>query len=253
MGIIRAAIGALTALTVAAGAGCADTSLSGPNSPASPARLHPTLIPTPNQSNAVWVVAPLGLNVHNQPDLNSDKVATISPGNELLVTGSRKQGSQSWLHVKTQSGSTQGWIVDQPDLVSHREVKQQSDAQDGYSILYPAGWTLQDGNPATFTAPPGDPHAGKLVVQVADDVSKLPPVPLNGGKESSQNESTQPIEVYGVTAFISVYQGTDGSWEFLVEKKIGSKVYLFDFQQPGRAQPDQTQFQQLLASVIVTG
>lgn len=253
MRIIRAVIGALTVLAVATAAACSDSSLSpsGPGAAASSAR-HPTLLPTPNQSNAVWVLAPLGLNVHSQPDLGAAKVTTIAPGTELFVVGSRKQGSQTWLHVKTQSGATDGWVVDQPDLVIHREVQLQNDSQDGYSILYPAGWTLQSGNPATITAPAGDPAGGKLVIQVANDVSQLPSVPLGGGKESPTNESTQPIEVYGVTAFISVYQATDGSWEFVVEKKIGSRVYLFDFQQPNRTQPDQTLYQQMLASVAVT-
>jgi Bacterial SH3 domain len=224
--------------------------------PASSTR-YPTPLPSatsPGQTGAaVWVLTSVGVNVRSKPDQTADKVATLGQGAKLLVQTSQKKGSQTWLHVKSTSGQTDGWVLDDPQLVIHREVKEYDDPQSAYTFLYPAGWTSQPGNPVTFTAPTGDPAGGALMVQYADDATKLPPVPLSPGKESPQNEPSKPVEVYGVTAFVAVYQTTSGGWEYVVEKKIGSRAFLFDFKHPNATQPDVSLFVQLLSSVIVSG
>jgi hypothetical protein len=199
----------------------------------------------------VWVLSPVGLNIRTKAAESSDKVATATQGDKLLVEGSTRNGKQTWLHVQSESGATKGWVLDEPALVIHREVKRYTDP--AYTFLYPAGWTVQSGNPATFTAPPGDPDGGILTVQYGDDVSKLPAVPLHPGRESGADEPKQPIEVYGVTAFPAVYKlNGNGGWEFLVEKKIGARVFLFDLTQAQRQQPDPSLFDQMLAGVTVT-
>lgn len=218
---------------------------------------HPTPLPsgggtTAEQGGAaVWVMSPVGVNIHTKADEQSDKIATATQGDKLFVKGSKRNGKQTWLQVQSESGATKGWVVDDPTLVIHREIKRYTDP--AYTFLYPAGWTVQGGNPATFTAPTGDPNAGVLTVQYGDDVTKLPGVPLHPAKESGENEPKDPIEVYGVTAFVAVYQLTNnGGWEYLIEKKIGSRVFLFDFTQAGRQQPDISLFTQLLSSVTVS-
>jgi hypothetical protein len=160
-------------------------------------------------------------------------------------------GSQTWLQIHSEGGQAQGWVLDDPSLVIHREVKQYSDPQGVFSILYPASWSAEQGNPAVFTAPNGDPQAGILKIQTGNDISNLPPLPMSPGHEAPVDEPTQPIEVSGVTAFIAVYKSDDGGWEYAVEKKIGNHVVLFDFQQPRSAAPDLTLYRQLLTSATV--
>jgi hypothetical protein len=243
-----------------AAAGIAGCSLSpgpsGQSGGAASSSRHPTPLPSAaggRGGSAVWVLSAVGLNVHGKADETADRVTTLGQGARLLVEGSQKKGSQVWLHVKSESGQTEGWVLDDPQLVIHREIKEYDDPQSAYAFFYPTGWVAQPGNPATFTAPGGDPTGGVLAIQYADDVAKLPQVPLSPGRESSGNEPSKPIEVYGVTAFPAVYQTTGGGWEYLVEKKIGSRVFLFDFKHPDRPQPDVTLFEQLLSSVTVAG
>jgi hypothetical protein len=209
--------------------------------------------PSPSATNAVWVLSSVGANIRSRPDPNSDRVATLGVGTKLLILGSEHVRATTWLHVRSESGQTEGWVLNDPDLVIHREVKQRNDPQAVYSILYPADWSVDEGNPTTFTAPQGDPQAGIFRIQAADDISQLPSLPLSPGKEAPTSEPTKPVEVYGVTSFIAVYHSSDGGWEFAVEKKISNHVFLFDFQQPKRPSPDLTLFQQMLDSVTVTG
>lgn len=217
---------------------------------------HPTPLPSDTASQdqtgaAVWVLSPVGINVHTRADQQSAHVTTLTQGTKLLVQSQKRAGTQNWLQVQTESGATKGWVLDDSQLVIHREVKRFTDP--AFTFLYPAGWTAQAGNPATFSAPSGDPDKGVLVVQYADDVNQLPKPPLHPGQESTTNEPKNPIEVYGVTAFVAVYQlSGNGGWEYLIEKKIGAKVFLFDFTDAQRQQPDISLFQQLLASVTVT-
>jgi Bacterial SH3 domain len=248
--IIRAAAVALAGLAAA----CNPLASSPPyqsSLPASAVR-HPTPLPSAYTSSAVWVLSPVGINVRSKPDQASDKVATLAQGSKLLVKGSQKTGSQTWVHVRSESGQTDGWVLDDPDLVIHREVKQYSDVQATFATLYPTGWTVEPGNPTTFTAPNGDPEAGIFKIQSSDDPAHLPTLPLSPGKETPSAEPSQPIEVSGVTAFITVYHSDDGGWEYVVEKKIGTHVFLFDLQQAKRPQPDATLFRQLLDSITVS-
>jgi hypothetical protein len=217
---------------------------------------HPTPLPSGSAQGeqggaAVWVLSPVGINVRARADKSADRIATLTQGEKLLVQSTRGPGSSRWLQVRTESGATKGWVLDDPTLLIHREVKRATDP--AYSLLYPAGWTPQAGNPATFTAPAGDPDRGVLVVQYADDVAQLPKVPLHPGQESGADEPKDPVLVYGVTTFPAVYKlSGEGGWEYLVEKKIGAKVFLFDFTHPQRKQPDIGLFEQVLASVTVT-
>jgi Bacterial SH3 domain len=203
--------------------------------------------PTPELTKA-WVLTPLGLNVRQDADLQSTRLSTLPQSLEMEVTESRKVGGQTWLHVRAQSGRVEGWVLDSPELVIHRAVAQHIDA--GWSVLFPDKWAFKEGNPATFTSPPSDPDGGLLLIQTGDDPARLLGTPLASGKEV---RAEAPIEVYGKTTFITIYQLEAGGFEFATTVKSDSKkAFLFDFRQSARAEADTTLFKQLLSSVTLT-
>ena len=87
-------------------------------------------------------------------------------------------GAGTWLHVKSQSGQVEGWVLDSPETVIHREMAQHVE-QSAYSNLFPAEWQLNSGNPATMTAPSGGAEQATLLIQTAADPNQLraPAVP----------------------------------------------------------------------------
>jgi hypothetical protein len=204
-------------------------------------------------SNAVWVVSAVGLNVRSAPDVNSTRLTTVSVSVKLNVSEKRSVGSETWLHVKTESGAVEGWVLDRPDLVIHRQVSLHVEQGTGYSILFPAEWSPVSGNPATFTGP-SSPDGGSLLVQTSDDLTKLMGTPISPGHELRQEA---PIEVYGQTTYLTVYKLDAGGFEFDLKLQFPkTKVaYLFDFKQPGSGsdQADTSLFKTLLASVVVPG
>lgn len=202
-------------------------------------------------ANAVWVVSAVGLNIHSDPNVNAARVATVAQGVRLDVSEKRAVGSSTWLHVKPEGGSVEGWVLDQPDLVIHRAVSQHVESSIGYSILFPADWSPVSGNPATFTGSSG-PDGGSMLVQTADDTSKLMAIPISPGHELRQES---PIEVYGRTTYLTVFKVDAGGFEYDVKLQFPKSrvAYLFDFKQPSGSNADTTLFRQLLDSVIVPG
>jgi len=202
-------------------------------------------------ANAVWVVSAVGLNVRSAPDLQATRVATLTQGVRLDISERRTAGSDAWLHVKSAGGNVEGWVLDRPDLVIHREVSQHVEQATGYSVLFPSEWSPVSGNPATFTGPSGA-GGGSMLIQTADDVAKLMPTPISPGREVRQES---PIEVYGRTTFITLYRLDAGGFEYDVKVQFpkSKMAYLFHFKQPGGGDPDTSLFKQLLASVIVPG
>jgi hypothetical protein len=194
--------------------------------------------------NSVWVLSPLGVNVRAAPDKQAERVTGIAQGARLDITESRKVGTDTWLHVKTQSQQFEGWVLDDPANVTHRAMSQHIE-DSGYSNLFPAEWQLSSGNPATMTAPPGDPEGAVLLIQTADDVAKLPTPPLNPGREVDN----QPVDIYGATATLRVYRLDAGGYEFAARTKCKKNAYLVDYKQAKKDQADLTLFRTLLASV----
>ncbi len=233
-----------------AAAGCLTSAPSGRS--ASAPRIIVTEGPTAVTAalEPVWVLTPVGLNVRAEPDPQSQRVATLTQGAKLDVQQSRKFGTQTWLRVRSQSGQVDGWVLDDPDLVIHRAVSQHVESTAGYSNLFPATWTLKSGNPATMTSPPSDPEGGSLLIQSTDDVDKLLATPDSAGKELRQES---PIEVYGKTTYLTVYQLDAGGYEFAVRVKFAKSAYLFLYKQSARPQADTSLFKTLLSSVIVPG
>jgi hypothetical protein len=222
-------------------------------STASAPRVQVTELPPKSGLTAtrVWVLSTVGLNVRSAPDPGADRITTLTQAAQLDISEKRTVGQDTWLHVKTQSGQYEGWVVDRPDLVIHRAVALHVEQGSGYSILFPAEWSPASGNPATFTGSSG-PDGGSLLVQTADDPAKLTALPTAAGKEVRQES---PVEVYGRTTFLTIYKSDSGGFEYAVKVQFPkTKVaYLFDFKQQSGNEADTSLFKQLLSSVIVPG
>jgi hypothetical protein len=241
----------LLALALLAVAACTFNPPSGGGTASAP-RVNVTEVPRSGAStNTAWVLSTVGLNIHSAPDTQASRVATVEQAVRLNISEKRMVGSDTWLHVKTEAGNAEGWVLDRSDLVIHREVSLHVEQGTGYSILFPADWSPVSGNPATFTGPTSV-GGGSMLIQTSDDTTKLMPTPISPGRELRQES---PIEVYGRTTFATVYRSDAGGFEFSVKLQFPkTKVaYLFDFKQPGGADADTSLFKQLLGSVIVPG
>jgi len=189
------------------------------------------------------------VNIRAQPDTAATRVTTLTQGAKLDVQEQRQVSGATWLHVKSASGQIDGWVLDRADLVIHVDVSQHFEGA-GWSTLFPSAWTLQTGNPTTFTAPPSDPAGGALLVQMAASADKLLATPTSPGQEIRQES---PIEVYGKTTYLTVYKLNSG-WEFVVKLTYDAqRAFLFDYKQSARPDADTSLFKQLLTSVIVQG
>ena len=245
--IIRLTVsGALGLLFAAA---CVINPSSNPGA-ASAGRIAVTELPKSGPASAVWVVSPVGLNIHSSPDVNSTRIATVAQGVRLDISEKSAVGADTWLHVKSEGGNAEGWVLDRPDLVIHRQVSQHVEGS-GWSILFPSEWSPVSGNPATFTGSSG-PTGGSMLIQTADDPAKLMPTPISPGHELRQES---PIEVYGRTTYLTVFKSDAGGFEFDVKTQFPKTkiAYLFNFKQPTGTDADTSLFKQLLASVIVPG
>ena len=249
--IIRSAPRPLLSLALAGGlatafgtlAACGGGSPGAAASPASPTSAKSSATPTP-AGNTVWVVATVPVKLHGAPDRTSAQAALLEWGSQLTVSESQKPGPETWLHVKTDGGS-EGWVLDDPEIVSHRAVAKK--ISDTYRLLYPSEWTVVGGNPLTFTSAHGAPEAATLVIQTADEVGKLPVLPLTPGAPSGDDS----IQVGDKTYTMHFWKSADGGAEAAVSFKEGGTAYLFDLKQKGRATPDRALFKSVLQTVIL--
>ena len=244
--IIRgASLASLTAAAVWLGA-CSGG--SGNARPPATATAALTARPSPSasvQAGPVWVLTPVGLNMRASPDTSAERLATLQQGVELDVLD-QQQGAQTWLKVRGHdSGTVVGWVLDSPDLLIHRPVSLHFDPNQGWSTLFPTDWTLSNsGSQTTFTG------SGQLLsVVTGNDIANLPAPPLSAGQEVRQES---PVEIYGKTTYITVYQLGSGGFEYDSSAKFSSKALLFSFRDTAARTGDTGLFKQLLASVIVT-
>ncbi len=240
------------ALLLLLAAGCTLNPSSNGVSTASAPRVQVTEVPRSGATaSSVWVVSTVGLNVRGAPDPQAAVVTTLTQSARLDISEKTTVGSDAWLHVRTESGQFQGWVLDRPDLVIHRSVSLHVEQGTGYSLLFPSEWSPTSGNPATFTGP-STPDGGTLLVQTAADPKGLTPAPTAPGHELRQEA---PIEVYGITTYLTIYKSDQAGYEYTAKVLFPkTKVaYLFDYKQPGGSSPDTTLFKQILDSVIVPG
>ncbi len=192
----------------------------------------------------MWVLAPVGLRVHTDHATTSQTLAMASRGTQLDVLGSSTASDGAWLRVRGHEGATEGWVKDDPDLVTRRAMQFYSASVDGWSMLYPAGWQAQPGNPATLS---GD--GLKLTVQFASDPAALLAMPGSPG-HAVRDEG--PVEAYGVTVFLTVFALDSGGFEYAVRVRVSpNKVYQFRMADPGKT-ADTLLFRQMLDSSVLS-
>jgi hypothetical protein len=192
------------------------------------------------------VLATLGLRLHQAPDPAAAVVTVLRPGAQLDVTGTQSVGGTNWLHVHAHtSPDIDGWVVDDPQLLTDIPMQQHEDPDLGYSLLFPTSWAYQPGGPkvAFFTSADG---SQKLTLQVASSVDQLPPVPTSPGQLDHQEG---PLDVYGQSPLLSYYKLDAGGYELdLSFLWATGRAYGFVFRS---AQPDATLLKVILASVII--
>ena len=201
----------------------------------------PSAVPTGPTS--AWVLSPVGLNLRAQPSASSTRLGTLARGVQLDVLGTQGAGGASWLHVRGHDGSgTDGWVLDDPELVIHRAVNLHFDSTAGWSLLFPAEWTLKTGTPTEFSGP-----GQVLQVWTSPQTQGLPDSPGAPGKEVRDEG---PVVVYSTTTFITVYQLDAGGFEYDDRVKVADNRYFhFRFRDSGPT-PGTALFKQLLASVL---
>lgn len=248
-GIIGARFsGSLLAASLLLASACG---LGGGPSANSPGRASDTTIlhtPTPSASAAapasVWVLTPVGLRVHSDHSTSAQTLTTAARGVQLDVLGTATDSDGAWLKVQGHNGTTQGWVKDDPDLVTRRAMTFYSDSADGWSMLYPSDWQAQVGNPATLTG-----GGQKLTVQFGSDPNALLPIP-GGGGHAVRDEG--PVEAYGVTVFFTVYALDKGGFEYDARVRVSaSRVYGFQMTDPSPS-ADTTLFRQMLDSTVLS-
>lgn len=206
--------------------------------------------PSPVNVDQVWVLSNVGLNLRSDAGTSAQSIGQVNWGERLVVSETRDVGADRWLHVKRSTGE-EGWVVGRfkgEDTVATHAMSQHFADGGLYHNLFPADWALQKGDPATFTAPPSDQSRSILLIQTADDSSKLQPTPLMPGKPVRDQG---PVLVYGVTEYYTIYHLDGGGFEFDLKMQASKTGYLFDFRQAG-SQPDPALFEALLGTVVLT-
>ena len=210
------------------------------------ASASPTASPASAVAASYWVLATLGLRLHQAPDPASTVVTVIRPGAQLDATEARSVNSTSWVHVHAHSSADiDGWVVNDPLLLTSTAMQQHDDAGLGYSLLFPTAWTYSSGGPAAsfFIAADGKQ---KLTLTTADTIAHLPPEPTSAGKADHEEG---PLDVYGKSPILTYYKLDAGGWELALSILwTTGRAFGFVFRTP---QADSTLLKQILASVII--
>lgn len=247
--IIKAAIG--LAILLAVGTGCdlnppEPSGGGGPQVLASPVVLGASPSPTARPPG-VWVVAVLGLNVHQEPALTAAVIGTAAQGSELDLKQTRTVGNQTWLDIAAADGSISGWVLDQPDLVIHQPVNLHIDSDQSWSMLFPSAWAVQQPG-----APTGTTTLSGGGISMTVDVEAAAPKFTPPGSD----QQDQQVEVYGKTTVLSTYRLQDGSYELVARAKWDAtppvRFFTITYHEPAAAQPDSSLCQQLIASIKIT-
>ncbi len=209
-------------------------------------RTSPSPSPSAITASAYWVLATLGLRLHQAPEPSSAVVTVIRPGAQLDVSEARTVGTVAWLHVHAHAQTDlDGWVVNDPLLVTATPMQSHDDAALGYSLLFPTGWTYSAGGPTASFFTSGDSKQ-KLIVETADSLAHLPPAPTTAGKPDHEEG---PIDVYGKSPVLTYYKLDAGGWELFGSFLWATgRAFGFVYRVP---QPDSSLLKQILASVII--
>jgi hypothetical protein len=200
---------------------------------------------SPATASSYWVLATLGLRLHQAPDPAAAVVTVLRPGAQLDVSASQVVSGTRWLHVHAHSSpDIDGWVVDDPTLLTDIPMQQHEDATLGYSLLFPASWSFRSGdNIGVFSSADA---AQVLTVETAGAVSGLPPVPTAPGQLDHQEG---PLDVYGQSPLLSYYKLNAGGWEMdLSFLWSAGRAYGFVYRAPTS---DAAILKVILSSVII--
>jgi hypothetical protein len=210
------------------------------------AAASPSPSPSAAAASSYWVLATLGLRLHQAADPASTVVTVIRPGAQLDTTEARSVGGTNWVHVHAHSSpDIDGWVVNDPLLLTAIPMQQHDDATLGYSLLFPTAWTYSAGGSAAsfFTSADGKQ---KLTVETADTLAHLPAEPTSPGKADHEEG---PLDVYGRSPLLTYYKLDAGGWELSLSILWATgRAFGFVFHTP---QADSSLLKQILASVII--
>ena len=203
----------------------------------------PSVSPSPTLL-AVWILWPLGVNVHQSPATTAPVAGTADQTTELNVAASRTVGAQTWLQVEAadQSG-LKGWVLDDPGLVIHQAVSLQIDSEQSWSMVFPSGWTVNPASDPTGTTT----LTGGGITMTVDVETPTPKFTAPGAFLHDQQ-----IEVYGKTTVLSTYRLADGSYQLVTRLKWdATRYFTVTYKEPAAPQPDSSLCLQLITGIKV--
>lgn len=153
--------------------------------------------PSPVAGGVRTVLAPLGLNLHAQPQISAQVVGTAAIGTELLVQAYNPSNG-GWFQVQGQT--TTGWIVADPTLSAAGHFTQYSSDARQFSAYYPQSWTFAEQTNQVLFYPVDGPQT--IVVRNGVHMSDFGPSGANGYAGNGQ----QTVVVCGVTANLNLYK-----------------------------------------------
>jgi len=146
------------------------------------------------------ILAPLGLNLHGAAATSAAVIDNLAQGTDLTVVAHTDQ-SGGWYQVRYQDET--GWIADDPTYSTAAAVTPYHSDQRGFSVMYPLRWTLTD-SPAAIVFHPQDAVGPLLSVSNGPSLAALGPP----GRPGYSSVSASPLEVYGVTGVLRLYDRT---------------------------------------------
>jgi hypothetical protein len=232
-------------LLVAVGLAACDLNPPEPQSQPPPhfiASPEPSVTPSPTLL-AVWVLWPLGVNVHQAPATTAAVAGAADQSQELDVDSSRAVDGKTWLQVHSSDGALKGWVLDDPGLLIHRHIDLQIDTDQSWSMAFPTGWNVDPSSgPTGATTLTGDGQTMTIDVEV--------PTPKFTAPGAFVKD--QEVELYGKTTVLSTYRLADGSYEFVLRRAWDAQRYFtLTYKEPAAANPDPSLCLQLITGIKV--
>ena len=146
------------------------------------------------------ILAPLGLNLHSADTTSSDVIGELAQGTELTVL-THRDGGGGWYQVRDEDQT--GWTSDDPTYSTATSMTPYRSDQHGFTALYPVSWTLQE-SPTAVVFHPRDAAGPVLTVSTGTTLAALGAP----GEPGYSIVSLSPLEVYGVTGVLRLYDRT---------------------------------------------
>ncbi len=163
-----------------------------------PAATLPQPLPTTPAPTAVWVNAPLGVNVRAAPDVNSQRLTGLAQGTRATVLGQRIGADGALWYDVQPPGQSAGWVNGRYVVTTPIHT---ATTDEGWSVMLPDGYTL------TRTGP----GAGEVR---NDQVSAVPFLEITVSAPSSQDAAPVPVELRHDVAWVQDHVATVSVWDY---------------------------------------